>query len=213
MLSLLLLPFVWLLAGPLTSVYGHEYSSNATACTRHYTVQDSDTCDIIGQKTLTSTYQILAYNLPKAGRSCYTLQTGADLCLGRYGSDCQLVHRARGNDNCYTITQQYGISEETLLDNNPSLDCGQVYDGLVLCVAPNVMRPPPVAALQASIRNQRNAGGSRRRALELEKSEEDLEETSTEAYLDENVDEAAPRKLPVGRRGHGVNAHLFAHQS
>lgn len=77
MLSTLLLSVAWLMATPFTLVSAHEYSSNATACTRYYTVQDGDTCDIIGQKTLTSTYQILAYNLPQAGSSCYTLETGA----------------------------------------------------------------------------------------------------------------------------------------
>lgn len=67
--------FLTLLAASFVSA--HEYSSNATACTRYYTVQESDTCDIIGQKTLTSTYQVLAYNLPQAGATCYNLQTGA----------------------------------------------------------------------------------------------------------------------------------------
>lgn len=53
-----------------------QYPSNDTACTRHYKVQSDDTCDIIGQKTFTSTYQIMALNLPEAGPNCYTLEVG-----------------------------------------------------------------------------------------------------------------------------------------
>ena len=54
-----------------------QISSSNTACTRHYVVEDGDTCDKIGQKTLTSTYQVMALNLPEAGTNCYTLQIGA----------------------------------------------------------------------------------------------------------------------------------------
>lgn len=57
--------------------YAAEFSSTDTACARTYTVKADDTCDIIGQKTLTSTYQILAFNLPSAGTGCYSLETGA----------------------------------------------------------------------------------------------------------------------------------------
>ncbi|PWN21315.1 hypothetical protein BCV69DRAFT_238487, partial [Microstroma glucosiphilum] len=110
-------------------------------CARTYTVKADDTCDIIGQKTLTSTYQILAFNLPSAGTGCYSLETGAELCLGRYGSDCQLVHRATTSDTCYSIAAQYGIEVSMMETNNPSMDCDQIYDGLNLCVASGVVRP------------------------------------------------------------------------
>lgn len=78
-----------LLALPLLAS-AHEYSTNTTACTRHYTVQDGDTCDIIGQKTFTSTYQVLAYNLPKAGKDCYTLENGAVSAETGQGETCAL---------------------------------------------------------------------------------------------------------------------------
>ncbi|PWN37365.1 uncharacterized protein FA14DRAFT_115796, partial [Meira miltonrushii] len=116
-------------------------------CTRHYTVQQGDTCDKIGQKTLTSTYQIMALNLPQSGPDCYTLQPGAQLCLGRYGNDCQMVYRATENDNCETIAGQFGISVATLLENNPTADCDQIYDGLVLCTLDGLVRPPANPAL------------------------------------------------------------------
>ncbi|CAD6926252.1 unnamed protein product [Tilletia laevis] len=118
------------------------YSSNATACSRHYTVAEFDTCDIVGHKTHTSTYQIMALNLDKTGPDCYFLQTGMKLCLGRFGSDCQLVHRVRTDETCTSIVRHYDISRELLLDNNPNLDCPNIYDGLNLCVAPGRVAPP-----------------------------------------------------------------------
>ncbi|ETS59620.1 hypothetical protein PaG_06544 [Moesziomyces aphidis] len=118
------------------------FHSNDTACTRHYTVEAGDTCDRIGQKTLTSTYQILAFNLLNAGADCYTLEIGSQLCLGRYGNDCQFVHRCSNSDTCESIANDYGISTHRLQDNNPSLDCNIVYEGLMLCVSAGSIRPP-----------------------------------------------------------------------
>lgn len=61
-----------------------------------------------------------------------------------------MVHRATGSDDCSTIASQYGIDIPTLRRNNPSLNCGQVYDGLVLCVIPGTIRPPSEPALNVS---------------------------------------------------------------
>lgn len=119
-----------------------QFPSLDTACTRHYTVQEGDTCDKIGQETLTSTYQIMALNLPQSGPDCYNLQPGAQLCLGRYGNDCQMVYRATNSDTCESIAGQYGISVNTLLENNPTASCDQIYDGLVLCTLDGLVRPP-----------------------------------------------------------------------
>lgn len=106
-----------------------------------------------------------------------------ELCLGRYGNDCQLVHRAISTDTCYAIASQFGISLELLQDNNPSLNCDQVYDGLNLCVAPAVVRPPPVDALNASIQAQKASGGNAKRALEY------LEEMRKRELQQEDDDE------------------------
>lgn len=119
-----------------------QFPSLDTACTRHYTVQQGDTCDKIGQQTLTSTYQIMALNLPQSGPDCYNLQPGAQLCLGRYGNDCQMVHRARNSDTCESIAGQYDISVDLLLQNNPTASCDQIYDGLMLCTLDGLVRPP-----------------------------------------------------------------------
>lgn len=126
------------------------FHSNDTACTRHYTVESGDTCDKIGQKTLTSTYQILAFNLLSAGADCYTLEIGTRLCLGRYGNDCQFVHECTSQDTCESIASAYGISTELLQNNNPSLDCNVVYDGLMLCVSAGSIRPPADDSLNAT---------------------------------------------------------------
>ncbi|SAM82929.1 uncharacterized protein UBRO_03469 [Ustilago bromivora] len=126
------------------------FHSNDTACTRHYTVQADDTCDKIGQKTLTSTYQILAFNLLNAGADCYTLEIGSRLCLGRYGNDCQFVHQCTNQDTCESIANAYRITTERLQSNNPSLDCNTVYEGLMLCVSAGSIRPPADQSINAT---------------------------------------------------------------
>ncbi|KAK0567027.1 hypothetical protein OC844_000461 [Tilletia horrida] len=118
------------------------YTSNSTACSRHYTVTATDTCDIIGHKTHTSTYQIMALNLEQTGPNCFGLEAGMRLCLGRFGSDCQLVHRVRNAESCTDLLRRYDISRQVLIENNPNLDCGNIYDGLNLCVAPGRIAPP-----------------------------------------------------------------------
>jgi hypothetical protein len=67
--------------------------------------------------------------------------------LGTYGNDCQLVHRATSTDDCTTISSQYNITQDTLLTNNPNVDCDQVYAGLMLCVVAGIIRPPSFTAL------------------------------------------------------------------
>jgi hypothetical protein len=61
-----------------------------------------------------------------------------------------MVHRATNTDDCTTIASQYNITESLLLDNNPSLSCDQVYDGLMLCVVQGIVRPPSPTALNVS---------------------------------------------------------------
>lgn len=150
-----------------------QISTSNTACTQHYVVQDGDTCDKIGQKTFTSTYQIMALNLPLAGPNCYGLEVGVvslesffvfsqrncefilltvlfftqQLCLGTWGNDCQLVHRAVDSDTCESIEAQYNITRAILKTNNPNLSCGQVYSGLMLCVTQGIIRPPSNSAV------------------------------------------------------------------
>ena len=139
-----------LLAPLLPWIARAAFHSNDTACTRHYTVQPGDTCDKIGQKTLTSTYQILAFNLLDAGADCYTLEIGSQLCLGRYGNDCQFVHQCTDQDTCESIASAYGITTQRLQSNNPSLDCNIVYDGLMLCVSAGSIRPPADNSINAT---------------------------------------------------------------
>lgn len=137
-----------------------------------------------------------------------------DLCLGRYGNDCQLVHRAGNSDTCYSIAARYGISLSMLQDNNPSLNCDQVYDGLNLCVAPGVMRPPPVEELQAAIQDQKTSDGtstanSRRRRSEPEDGEQllDAEERERLKELREL------RRQHLGGRFQGIHSPAVKHQA
>ncbi|EPQ32415.1 uncharacterized protein PFL1_00611 [Pseudozyma flocculosa PF-1] len=158
------------------------FHSNDTACTRHYTVQAGDTCDTIGQKTLTSTYQILALNLLEAGSDCYTLEVGRKLCLGRFGNDCQFVHRCTNGDTCDSIAAQYGISQELLQDNNPILDCDIVYDGLVLCVTPGSVRPPADSSINSTaIRIQREEAQQRQRLQRIQEAEDEAKAAAQKA--------------------------------
>lgn len=144
------LPVSLLTVSLLSAAVSAAFHSNSTACTRSYTVVDGDTCDRIGQKTLTSTYQILAFNLPSAGPNCYTLEIGAELCLGRYGNDCQFVRQCTNADTCQGIADNYGISVQRLQDNNPTLNCDIVYQGLMLCVSAGSIRPPADQSLSAN---------------------------------------------------------------
>lgn len=50
---------------------------SAAACSGTYTVQDGDTCDSIGYRTYTSTYQLLALNINNTGSDCGQLESGA----------------------------------------------------------------------------------------------------------------------------------------
>ncbi|PWN45976.1 hypothetical protein IE81DRAFT_283481, partial [Ceraceosorus guamensis] len=119
-----------------------EFASSDTACTETYRVVAGDTCDKVGQKTWTSTYHIMQFNLI-SGPLCYGLEIGSTLCLGRYGNDCQLVHRVRGSDTCESMARDYSISRDTLVNNNPSINCDNLYDGLMVCVTDGSVRPPP----------------------------------------------------------------------
>ncbi|CAO1617986.1 unnamed protein product [Parajaminaea phylloscopi] len=210
-------PFVLASAVMAGMASAHEYSSNNSACTRNYKVVAGDTCDIIGQKTWTSTYQILAFNLPKAGDTCETLEIGATLCLGRYGNDCQAVHRCRNSDTCYSIASQYSIPLSLLRDNNPSLDCDSVYDGLVLCVAPGVMRPPPVDALNAAIKAQKKSGRSKRRRSQEPGAEDVVESSYDEAAGEADVIEALRAKTRhaggASRHSKGIHSPVLSHHS
>jgi hypothetical protein len=69
-----------------------------------------------------------------------------------------LVHRATNTDDCTTIAAQYGITESLLRGNNPNMDCGQVYDGLMLCVVAGLVRPPADPSLNNSYVAEKNSG-------------------------------------------------------
>lgn len=137
------------------------------------------------------------------------------------------MHRVTGGDTCYSIAANYKIPLSLLEDNNPSMDCNQIYDGLVLCVAPGVMRPPPVDALNAAIQAQRNNGAaaSRKRsqaAVDGQTAESHLVESTgvkeeeRELQVDREKIEALQAKMAhaggAARHGRGIHAPVLNHQ-
>lgn len=177
------------------------FHSNDTACTRHYTVVSGDTCDRIGQKTLTSTYQILAFNLLDAGADCYTLEIGQRLCLGRYGNDCQFVHQCTDQDTCESIANAYGITTEVLQNNNPSLDCNVVYDGLMLCVSAGIIRPPAERSINAT-----EAKVAREMARQAYIAQEKAKKPQAEVQATSNK-HSSHKKQHKQHRQHKASAH------
>lgn len=190
-----------------------EFASSDTACTETYTVEAGDTCDKVGQKTWTSTYHIMQFNLI-SGPLCYGLEIGSTLCLGRYGNDCQNVHRVQGSDTCNSIARDFSISRETLINNNPSINCNNLYDGLMVCVSDGSIRPPPDASLDHNGIRQKVA------ALEGNDSAAASGTTSTDqggSAIGAKIAQAAGRKSKAqsnkAKGGAKVDSKVVAEQS
>ncbi|KAI0329338.1 hypothetical protein GY45DRAFT_1253110 [Cubamyces sp. BRFM 1775] len=100
---------------------------------RFYTVVSGDTCDIISQKTGTSTFQLSHANPDVINEECSNLYPGEVLCLGREGQDCRDVHTVQPGDTCSDIAEDAGTTLEILLANNPNVDpgCTNIYPGEV----------------------------------------------------------------------------------
>ncbi|KAI9057175.1 carbohydrate-binding module family 50 protein [Trametes sanguinea] len=119
----------------------------AASCTRQYTVQDGDWCDTISAAQNVSTYQLAIVNANTIDSGCDNLQAGQVLCLGTEGEDCTTTHVVQPDDTCDGITGNYNINATLLYANNPQIDgaCDNLYIGEVLCVAPTVAVPSPIA--------------------------------------------------------------------
>ncbi|KAF8986612.1 hypothetical protein BDQ17DRAFT_1436164 [Cyathus striatus] len=109
------------------------------SCTRTYTVQPHDFCDLISAKENVSTYQLATVNSGIINADCTNIFAGEVLCLGLQGQDCTQVSVVQPTgDSCTSIASAAGIDITTLLDNNPNVntDCTNIFPGEVLCVAP-----------------------------------------------------------------------------
>jgi len=118
--------------------------ANAGAsCTRHYTVEQGDTCDIISLKNAVSTYQLAAVNVGVIDDICYNLVPGMEVCLATEGEDCTEAYLVVENDTCGAIAESFGMNSTMLMNNNPNIndECSNIYVGEVLCVAHDAIVP------------------------------------------------------------------------
>jgi len=109
-------------------------------CDRNATVAAGDTCDLISARYNVSTYQLAAVNSGVIDPACDNISVGEVICLGLTGQDCQTTYVAQSGNTCVGIAGSYGISESTLLANNPNLNqaCTNLYPGEVLCVSSTI---------------------------------------------------------------------------
>ncbi len=137
------------------------------------------------------------------------------ICLGRYGTDCQLVHRCVSSDTCASLSAQYGIAEQLLQTNNPTLDCAAVYDGLMLCVAPGKVVPDSPQELRTAARGSGSGSGRMRGRARGDQGEESKggkaaqgegEEEHAGGKGEEHRHHARPSKTH-----HRKNLHLHMH--
>ncbi|KAG1894768.1 uncharacterized protein F5891DRAFT_1175932 [Suillus fuscotomentosus] len=73
---------------------------------------------------------LAAVNSKVIDRGCDNLAIGEVLCLGIKGQDCKVTQVLKGGETCHDIAKAAGITEKTLLANNPNLgsDCSK-YTG------------------------------------------------------------------------------------
>ncbi|OSD06017.1 carbohydrate-binding module family 50 protein [Trametes coccinea BRFM310] len=92
-------------------------------------------------------YQLAVVNANSIDSGCDNLQVGQVLCLGTEGEDCKTTHVVQQDETCDLITGTYNINATLLYANNPQIDsqCDNLYIGEVLCVAPTVAVPSPIA--------------------------------------------------------------------
>lgn len=118
-------------------------------------------------------------------------------------------------DTCESLIEAYDLPMSLFQDNNPAMNCDQIYDGLVLCVAAGVMRPPPVAQIinttvAAEKRSEKKADFSK---LDDRARAEDGENFSLD--VDEQAWKATQARLTHGggasRHSKGIRAPILKH--
>lgn len=66
------------------------------------------------------------------------------LCLGEFGTDCQVVHRVGSGETCGSIAADFGTTPDIIEANNPTMrGCANMYPGLMLCVSAGQIHPAP----------------------------------------------------------------------
>lgn len=120
-------------------------SAATSSCTRTYTVQPGDYCDLISAANNASTWQMAVLNSDAVKNDCSSLQPGQNLCIGSQGQDCQDTHVVQAGDTCSAVVAKANINMTMFMSNNPQIDadCTNMYIGEVMCVA-NFANAPPI---------------------------------------------------------------------
>jgi len=120
-------------------------SAASSSCTRTYTVQPGDYCDLISAANNASTWQMAVLNSDAVKNDCGSLQPGQNLCIGSQGQDCQTTHVVQAGDTCSAVVAKANINMTMFMSNNPQIDadCTNMYIGEVMCVA-NFANAPPI---------------------------------------------------------------------
>ncbi|TFK33715.1 hypothetical protein BDQ12DRAFT_690789 [Crucibulum laeve] len=107
----------------------------ASNCTRTYTVQAGDVCDLISAAQGVSTFQLATVNAGVINSDCTNLFVDEVICLATDSQDCSPVHTVATGDTCFDIAVAAGITIPDVVAQNPNVtpDCN-IYPGEVLCV-------------------------------------------------------------------------------
>jgi len=121
--------------------------SLSSSCTRTYTAQSGDYCNLISQEHNVSTYQFAVANYQTINDGCTNLHVNQTYCLGLTGADCQSTYTVVAGDYCYAIGAKFGVNTTMLLVNNPQIlsDCSNIYVGEVLCISNSTIVTPAPA--------------------------------------------------------------------
>lgn len=94
--------------------------------------------------------RLLHFLNPQVGSNCGNISEGQELCL-LYRPGCSKAYTVAPGDTCSNIiSANPGLSPEVLLQLNPVLDCGNIQEGLVLCIMPGECLGQGVYVLQGS---------------------------------------------------------------
>ncbi|TFK33717.1 hypothetical protein BDQ12DRAFT_614801, partial [Crucibulum laeve] len=101
-------------------------------CTRTYTVQAGDVCDLISAAQGVSTFQLATVNAGVINPDCSNLFPHEVICLATNSQDCSPVHTVVSGDTCFDIATAAGITIPDIVAQNPNVtpDCN-IYPGEV----------------------------------------------------------------------------------
>jgi LysM repeat protein len=72
---------------------------------------------------------------------CLLSQVGQVVCI-KPTSTCAQTYTVVSGDTCYAIYTKYGLTEAEFLALNPSINCGSLQVGQVVCVGSGIPPTP-----------------------------------------------------------------------